>query len=299
MARPDFWWDAVEARPTPDYDALLAMAKSRRPALDAPTIAVIGNFQHFLGSALQKSAHRTKLLRIVDFNNLPDADIASPRTALLRWSPRAGHIISDRHLMRLPPGVRVLNGSDLDTRKPNVEKVFAAVAGYDVHLDPLRSEGFAVVKSEMNGAHDGRIVKLPLAEAEPGAVCERLIANVLADHVFDIRLPFVLGQPVLGYVKFRERSRRFENSNACVKLVGPAEILTDDEIDLCQRFCDAIGLDYGELDILRDGDRGRIYVVDVNNTPAGPPKGLSESDRATSLRLIAGVLRQHLFKLAC
>lgn len=299
MAKLDFWWDEDDVRPSPNFDALLTVVQARRPALKAPTIAVIGSFKHFLGSALQKAASRTKLIRIVDFNELSDSDISSPQTALLRWSPRAGHLISSRHMARIPPSVRVLNGSDLDTTKPNVEAVFARVAGYDVRLDPRVDEGYAVIKSNMNGAHDGRIVKLPLAVAEADTVCERLIANTIADHIFDIRVPFVLGHPILGYVKFRERGRRFENSNACVKLVAPPEVLTDDEIDICRRYCGAAGLDYGELDILRDGDKGKIYVVDVNNTPAGPPKGLSESDRATALRLIAVALRQHLFNLAC
>jgi hypothetical protein len=31
-----------------------------------------------------------------------------------------------------------------------------------------------------------------------------------------------------------------------------------------------MGLDYGELDVLRDADDGRLYVVDVNTTPFGP-----------------------------
>lgn len=33
-----------------------------------------------------------------------------------------------------------------------------------------------------------------------------------------------------------------------------------------------MGLDYGELDILRNNLDGRIYVVDVNKTLWGPPQ---------------------------
>jgi hypothetical protein len=32
-----------------------------------------------------------------------------------------------------------------------------------------------------------------------------------------------------------------------------------------------MGLDYGELDAVRDAASGRLYVLDVNNTPFGPP----------------------------
>lgn len=39
-------------------------------------------------------------------------------------------------------------------------------------------------------------------------------------------------------------------------------------------FTEKFGLDYGEVDVLRDNDDGRLYVIDVNNTPFGPPKHL-------------------------
>jgi hypothetical protein len=43
-----------------------------------------------------------------------------------------------------------------------------------------------------------------------------------------------------------------------------------------------MGVDYGEFDVLRDKDK-RIYVVDVNNTPAGPPNGLPEGEVKAAL----------------
>jgi hypothetical protein len=43
-------------------------------------------------------------------------------------------------------------------------------------------------------------------------------------------------------------------------------------------LADRIGLDFGELDLLRDRADGRIYVVDVNPTVNGPTVVLSASD---------------------
>lgn len=37
------------------------------------------------------------------------------------------------------------------------------------------------------------------------------------------------------------------------------------------RACRIMGLDYGELDVLRDTEDGKLYVADVNNTPWDPP----------------------------
>jgi len=48
-------------------------------------------------------------------------------------------------------------------------------------------------------------------------------------------------------------------------------VLSEEEADRVQRFCRGMGLDYGELDAVRDASSGRLYVVDVNNTPFGPP----------------------------
>ncbi|MDB5577164.1 MAG: hypothetical protein JWR80_2340 [Bradyrhizobium sp.] len=299
MAKNDFWWDGAEAYQPVAFDSLLDQVLKRRPALDVPTIAIVGNALRFRGSALHKIAHRTGLLRTVDFDELPDDRIRSPGVALLRWSPFDGHTTADRLRARIPQDVRVLNDTGLDTGKHNVEAHFAAAAGYGTAVDAATGSGFAVVKSGTNGRHDGRVVRLPLPGLDPLSVCQKLIDNSLGDHIFDLRIPFVLGNPVFAYVKFRERSRRFENANASVKLVTPADVLTDQEIAVCQRLCQSIGLQYGELDILRDGDRGRIHVVDVNNTPAGPPAGLAPTDRMAAMRMIAVAFRRHVFDLPC
>ena len=49
------------------------------------------------------------------------------------------------------------------------------------------------------------------------------------------------------------------------------DCFSPDEIDKLLRFCAAMNLDYGELDVLRHKADGRIYVVDVNTTPDGHP----------------------------
>lgn len=298
MAR-DFWWDSPEPQQRAVFDTLLEQVLKRRPALKVPTIAIVCSVLRFRGSALHKVANRTGLLRTVPFHDLPDDQIRSPDVALLHWAPFAGHVISDHLRARIPPDVRVLNDTGLDTSKANVDAHFSAAAGYSTTVDVATESGFAVVKSGINGNHDGRIVKLPLSDLPPFNVCQKLIDNSLGDYIFDIRIPFLLCNPVLAYVKFRGRSRRFENANACVKLVTPADVLSDDEISVCRRLCSSMGLQYGELDILRDGPSGRIYVVDVNNTPAGPPAGLSNRDRMTAMSMIAVAFRRHVFNLPC
>jgi hypothetical protein len=53
-----------------------------------------------------------------------------------------------------------------------------------------------------------------------------------------------------------------------------------------------MGLDYGELDVLRDlGDR-RIYVVDVNPTPDGPPNHIGAADSEIALARMADAFNE-------
>lgn len=301
MSAVDYWWE-IENHPSkpPHFGALLAEVIRRRPVeRQAPTLAIIGNYQRFRGSALHKIAQDTGLLNVANFSSVPAEQLSDPSVALLKWSPYAGHRISKRQRVRLPAGKRVLNDTHLDTDKSNVQRIWQKTAGYGTVIDPSHHRGRAVVKMEQNGTHSGRIVTLPVPSPEPGMVYEQVIDNAASEEmVYDLRVPFILGHPALAYVKFRSRHRRFENRNDRVRLVSAAEVLTLDEIDLCSRFCAAIGLDYGELDILRDGGSSRIYVVDVNNTPAGPPKGLTLADRGAAMRAIAMNLRRIVFGLA-
>lgn len=294
MAKIDFWWDEAD-RSVANYDALLAQFLAWRPAVQPPVLAVLGLLHRFQGSALFKAIRSTGLIRAVPFRDLPAEEFGRPDIALIRWG-----LVAQADRDRIPAGVAVLNDTHLDTDKANVEEKFSEVAGYGSIVDPRQTTGLAVLKSKMNARHDGRVVQLPIDGYDTkDLICQRLVNNTLDDHVVDIRIPFVCGNPLSAYVKFRDRGRRFDNSNAHVRMLAPPEVLTDGEIALCQRFCRVMGLDYGELDILRDGKEGRIYIVDANDTPAGPPKTLPAAERELALRLIAMGFRRHVFKLPC
>ena len=46
-----------------------------------------------------------------------------------------------------------------------------------------------------------------------------------------------------------------------------------------------MNLEYGDLDILRDNDDGRIYIVDANNTPHGPSQ-LTKEEKKSALDIL-------------
>lgn len=178
-----------------------------------------------------------------------------------------------------------------DVSKERVSAVFKEIFGYSVSIDPRTYVGKCVMKSNWNGLHNGQILECPLKNISPGFVYERLIDNeVDGGFVEDVRVPVFRGTIPFVYLKYRPVTSRLvdrEHSNKQVVIAEVKERLSELEIEKVLRFCERIGLDYGEIDVLRDGKDGKIYIVDVNNNPAGPPEPISEGDSQIAiLRLV-------------
>lgn len=175
-----------------------------------------------------------------------------------------------------------------DIRKSVVARVFEETFGYSLTIDPQAHRGPAVEKSEGNGKHDGRIVECPLAAPSRERVYQRLVDNTFdgRDHV-DIRTPIVGGKIPFVYVKRRLRDVRFTNDNHRVDLADTDTMLSAQEQENIIRFAQAMRLDFGGLDVLRDRSDGRIYIVDANKTDMGPPSALSAHNKLKAMRGLA------------
>ncbi len=244
--------------------------------------------------------------------------LAAPRRAAIWFSPEVPH---DRYIVRgamrlaglrvaktrdeataafyfedattaTPPvrtHARAINFGCGDISKGHVAKVFEQVFGYPLAVDPTVVTGDVVEKSELNGAHDGRVVDCPRA-IEPGKVYQRLIDNVEADGLAtDLRTHIVGGVPILVWVKRRAVAARFAAPNISATLHEPDAVFSTLELGLLAQFARAMGADWCALDVLRDRD-GRIYVVDVNKTDAGPIVALSLGDKLRSTAQLAKAL---------
>ena len=99
------------------------------------------------------------------------------------------------------------------------------------------------------------------------------------------------GGPVHGdqiplvYLKYRPIANRFANRNSHVELAEPDQLFSQVELDQLLLMAKKMGIAFGEFDVLRDQDQ-RLYVVDVNNTPAGPPNGLPDAQARQALALM-------------
>lgn len=169
--------------------------------------------------------------------------------------------------------IPVINVNCEDISKSHVDKVFQSVFGYSININPLTYNGKCVIKSDLNGLHDGKIISCPIDKIESGVVYNKLIDNETeTGTVLHLRVPIFKHLIPLVYLKQLPLAHRFGTSSSHLissQLTSVNEVFSQEEIDKILCFSKKMGLDYGELDVLRDRSDGKLYIVDVNNTPSG------------------------------
>ena len=186
---------------------------------------------------------------------------------------------------------KVINLYSRDISKVFVDKAFKKVFGYSTFIDPKTYSGKIVKKNDINAIHDGTILQGPVKTTEDGFIYQILINNAGPDNtVIDIRVPIVNGTIDFVYEKFKPVNNRFGHpSKSVVRKIE--DMLSTKEIELLNKLCDEMQLEFGEMDVLRNQDDGKIYVIDVNNTPQFQRK-LSKEDEKAALHKIAVAFRK-------
>ena len=186
------------------------------------------------------------------------------------------------------------NGYCLDISKSTLDRHHHDVFGYGVNVHPRTHSGPMLEKSEGNAVHDGREIEGPLAAAEvqPGKVYQRIIDNRTESGLFeDLRVVVINGQVPVVYRKRKSGEVRYTNETVEVDLAAsPKTVLSEVEMVQIASISAKMRADFAELDILRDRQDGRIYCVDLNPTPYGPPAGLSKGQKAQATMLIQHAL---------
>jgi len=189
---------------------------------------------------------------------------------------------------------KAINYGCRDISKAHVSRVFDLVFGYHLSVNPTEYSGKMVEKADENAAHDGKVLNGPIPHLQgDGRVYQILIDNS-DDNGFitDIRVPVIGNKLPLVYLKKRPIEERFSNANRSVTVAETADVFAPHEISAIRGFSRAMGMDYGELDVLRDRSSGLIYIVDANKTPLGPPNGLPEQEGYAALRRMGGVFKE-------
>lgn len=167
---------------------------------------------------------------------------------------------------------RALNGHLDNIAKDHVQKIFQETFGRPLGVDPMQFEGYMVRKSKRNATHDGLVLKGPIDvdDYDPDYAYEVLVNNTVADNtVVDMRIAVVGNELPLAWLRYRPISTRFSNKSR-VELVQPDDILSNEEIRLIILYARKMGVDFAEMDILRDSNSKQIFIVDVNPTPCAP-----------------------------
>ena len=192
---------------------------------------------------------------------------------------------------------RIINAGCADISKHHIAETFAEVFQYELEVDPTQYHGPVVAKSEINFAHNGRVIQAPiaLADVRAGWVYQKAIDNrsdregvlvVCRTMIYGDQIPVVC-------LKFVAAEMPFSRTYLLTELADPRAVFTPDELRLIQALARRLGLDFGEMDVLRDSD-GRIYVVDVNTTPGGLPLAMSFHDEKKLLRRTTPAFEQFL-----
>ncbi len=205
---------------------------------------------------------------------------------------RKNHTFFDPEVLDRVPVERtdIINAGSVDIDKQTVARTFARVFGYPLEVDPVRYHGRIVEKSNVNGSHDGRVIQGPvsLAEVRPGRVYQREINNA-TDHegvLLDYRVPIHGDRIPLVGLKYRSVDGRF-NEYTKLDYMDTKAAFTPEELKKIFAFSREMGVNYGELDVLRNWEDGRIYIVDVNNTPRGTILCLPAEKQRSGFELMA------------
>lgn len=193
----------------------------------------------------------------------------------VKWERYATFFPKDHVLSELSQqNNNIINLNCQDVSKDYTNKVFEQVFGYSLGVNPLTYTGKCVAKSNLNAQHDGKIIDCPISQVKSGVTYQKLVDNeVQEDAVLDYRVPIFKNKIPLVYLYLKRNqnaTQRFFGypSLISVELADTEAVFSQDEINKIISFCQKIGLDYGELDILRDRQDRHIYIVDANNTPS-------------------------------
>ena len=178
---------------------------------------------------------------------------------------------------------KVLNLHCNNVTKVKVDEVQKKVFGYCLTVDPLTYEGKGVVRNnkQAQGLRNKiRVLDFPVKgirlQSEGKYSPDYKLYQKFVDtynekgNRVEIRV-VIVGEsiPLIFYKEFTNKNKPFKHYHTQDSFTGMLayNVFTEKEIKKILQYSKEIGMDFGELDILKDGDK--IYVTDVNNIP-GP-----------------------------
>lgn len=191
---------------------------------------------------------------------------------------------------------RLVNRECRDISKRRVGEVFRETFGYELNVDPTLWQGPALEKDDRNASKSDTVVECPIAESKPGHSYQRIVDSEAAPgELEDIRVPVIDHTIPLVYRKRKPKDLPFATKWLSGRICETAEVFTPEEVENLVAFTRGLGLEFGEMDVLRDRTDGRIYIVDANNTPWGPPRILPPPDIRRAVERLSARFAERYF----
>ena len=191
--------------------------------------------------------------------------------------------------------LRFINFFLKDTSKDFVAKSMEEHFGYTFKINPKTFNGYCIAKHNGNGTKSCFFLKCPInADEVFHDHCYQKIINYSSKSdsstLYELRVPIFKNMIPFTFFKTRNKGLRFTSKNKSMDIVPATAHLSEQECQDIIMYCQKIGLEYGEIDILRSDDDGKIYIIDVNNTPWWPPNKLGDIDRNIALNMMWNAL---------
>lgn len=184
--------------------------------------------------------------------------------------------------------VPIINEHLLNIKKDFLDDRFKEIFGYSVMVDPTKHYGTVYVSSTQNAIHLHKLIQCPIKDwqidrkvhpsnqGEPHyRVYKRWIdTRISPDTIRDFRVIIIGGEVVyliekhLDYtsVSHPKKGKKFEVYGHDTM----DKFFSREEQNNIQEFINLMGIDFAELDVLRDNSTGLMYIIDANSVPAGP-----------------------------
>ena len=208
-------------------------------------------------------------------------------TVAFHWDYKNSNEVSDEVLSLKERGVRIINERCTNIKKDYLDEKFTEIFGYSLLVNPTTHYGICTKVSTQQALHSSKLVQCPITphqveskviRSATGETHRRLYRRFIdtrfeLDKVRDIRIPIIGGTiPTLFIKELSVLSTFHPFKGNYFKVYTTQEYskwLTGDELRKIIRLADAMGLDFGEFDALRDNSTGKLYVCDINDKAIG------------------------------
>ncbi len=185
------------------------------------------------------------------------------------------YVTPSEELKEIAKKKKVLNINCTDISKIYVDKVFKEISGYGSLIDPSSYQGKCIKKYDQNGKGGGEIITCPLHNISntDGSIYQKFIETNPKGPQLEYRVPIVMGSAPVVFEVYKDNpetvaGKLIKNQmKHSITLRETDAIFSKKEQEQIIHFCQYIGFDIGELDILRCSDTNRMYIIDANTTP--------------------------------